>query len=274
MRLLRLPKLPAFLDGKDELDSYHFIKCTVYWQSFGFYSRLSETAAVDYKQLKEAHLKRYDLTENGFRVRIRGGKPEDGESPEQFVTRLNRYLTRWVKLPKTEKTHEAIPYLFVRQQFISSCPDDLAVQLRKRNLPNLKELTEVAEQFLVAHEKALYSSGKPGSNLKLASQNVALLTNSKESGSGKMIQCFNCKGYGHKASACRKPGRQEHRPEKRRFLCDRTGHYAKDCSAVPNNNDTYKAGASRHDAEIPCIQDNQLLIANGKNCQSLRAADQ
>ena len=86
----KLPKLPAFLDGKDDLDSYHFIKCTVYWQSIGFYLRMSETAAVDYKQLKEAHLKRYGLTENGFRVRIRGGKPEDGESPEQFVTRLNR----------------------------------------------------------------------------------------------------------------------------------------------------------------------------------------
>ena len=30
------------------------------------YSRLSETAAVDYKQLKEALLKRYELTENGM----------------------------------------------------------------------------------------------------------------------------------------------------------------------------------------------------------------
>ena len=53
-------------------------------------SRLSETVAVDYKQLKEALLKRYEMTENGFRMRLGGGKPEDGESPEQFVTRLNR----------------------------------------------------------------------------------------------------------------------------------------------------------------------------------------
>ena len=228
------------------------------------YSRLSETAAVDYKQLKEALLKRYELTENGFRRQSRGGKPEDGESPEQFVTRLNRYLTRWVELSKTEKTYEAICDLFVREQFISSCPDDLAIPLRERNLPNLKELTQAAEQFLVAHEKTLSSSAKSGSKLKSSSENGNALATNTENGSRKRVQCFNCKGYGHKAlSACRKPGRQENRAEKRCFLCDRTGHYAKDCSVVPKKNGPYKAGAAQHGAETLCIQDNQLLLADG-----------
>ena len=43
------------------------------------YSRLSKNAAVDFNQLKQALLKRYDLTENGFRVRFRDGESEDGE---------------------------------------------------------------------------------------------------------------------------------------------------------------------------------------------------
>ena len=109
----KLPKLPAFVDGKDDLDSYlqrfeRFARSNNWDEStwstslsalltgkaLNVYSRLSETAAVNYKQLKEALLKRYELTENGFRKRFRGGKPEDGESPEQFVTWLNRYLTR------------------------------------------------------------------------------------------------------------------------------------------------------------------------------------
>ena len=71
------------------------------------YSRLSENAAVDYNQLKQALLKRYDLTENffmnDFRVRFRDGKPEHGESPEQFMTRLKHYLTRWFELSETDK---------------------------------------------------------------------------------------------------------------------------------------------------------------------------
>ena len=179
------------------------------------------------------------------------------------MTRLNRYLTRWVELSKTEKTYEAICDFFVREQFISSCPDDLAIHLRERNLQNLKELTQAAEQFLVAHEKTLSSSAKSGSKLKLSSENSNALATSTENGSGKRVQCFNCKGYGHKASACRKPGRQENRAEKRCFLCDRTGHYAKDCSVVPKKNGPYKAGAAQHGAETLCIQDNQLLLADG-----------
>jgi hypothetical protein len=86
-------------------------------------------------------------------MRFREGKPEDGESPEQFVTRLNRYLNRWVELSKTEKTYEGIRDLFIKEQFIHSCPEDLAIYLRERNLENLEELTKTAEQFLVAHEK-------------------------------------------------------------------------------------------------------------------------
>ncbi|CAB4030732.1 vicilin-like seed storage At2g18540 [Paramuricea clavata] len=103
----KLPKLPTFVDGKDDLDSYlqrfeQFAKNNNWDQStwstslsalltgraLDVYSRLSETAAVYYKQLKEALLKRYELTESGFKMRFREGKPE------QFVTRLNRYLTR------------------------------------------------------------------------------------------------------------------------------------------------------------------------------------
>ena len=87
------------------------------------YPRMSETAAVDYKELKEALLKRYDLTENGFRVRFRNSKPEEGESPEQFITRIKRYLTRWIDLAKTEKSFE----LFVKEQLIDACPEDLAI---------------------------------------------------------------------------------------------------------------------------------------------------
>jgi hypothetical protein len=72
------------------------------------YSGMSETAAVDYKELKEALLKKYDLTENGFRVRFRNSKPEEGESPEQSITRLKQYLTRWIDLANTEKVIRSV----------------------------------------------------------------------------------------------------------------------------------------------------------------------
>ena len=205
-------------------------------------------------------------------MRFREGKPEDGESPEQFVTRLNRYLTRWVELSKTEKTYEGISDLFIKEQFIHSCPEDLEIYFRQRNLENLEELTKTAEQFLVAHEKKLSSSSKPHNKLKVLSKGMNSPDSSKESTHEKRVQCFNCKGYGHKASECRKPARQEPRAEKRCFLCDHSGHYARDCKVAGSKNGPFKAGAAQHGSSAfsgvgpeleSCIQNNELLLANG-----------
>jgi hypothetical protein len=162
--------------------------------------------------------------------------------------------------------------LFIKEQFIHSCPEDLAIYLRERNLENLEELTKTAEQFLVAHEKKLSSSSKPHNKSKVLSKGMNSPDSSKESTHEKRIQCFNCKGYGHKASECRKPARQEPRAEKRCFLCDRSGHYARDCKVAGSKNGPFKAGAAQHGSSAfsgvgpeleSCIQNNELLLANG-----------
>jgi hypothetical protein len=162
-------------------------------------------------------------------VRFRGGKPEDGESPEQFITRLNRYLTRWVELSKMEKSYEGICDLFIREQFIVSCPEDLSISLRERNLEGLDDLAKAAEQFLVAHDKKL--SGKQLSKGKSTTES------SKEDKEPKRIQCF-------KAVERRKPVRQDPKVGKKCFICDRAGHYAKDCKALDGKRSQFKAGAA------------------------------
>ena len=68
------------------------------------YSSIPETGADDFKGLKEAFLKRYQLTEDGFRHRLRTSKPESGETVFQFVATLSGYFKRWVDLTETEQT--------------------------------------------------------------------------------------------------------------------------------------------------------------------------
>ena len=114
-------------------------------KALGVYSRLSETAALDYDKLKEALLRRYDLTMDGFRCPSRESRPDIGESPEQFIVRLTGYLTRWVELSNTEKSYEELCDLFIRDQFISACSKDLAIHIRERSPPGLSELAKVAE---------------------------------------------------------------------------------------------------------------------------------
>ena len=123
--------------------------------ALGVYVRLSSIEAEDYHKVKSALLKRYQLTEEGFRLKFRESKPEVGESPGQYITRLCNYLSRWMKLSKTDETFEGLRKLVLVEQFIQTCPKDLAVYLRERQIGELEEMTDRAERFLEAHGKTL-----------------------------------------------------------------------------------------------------------------------
>ena len=105
----RASKLPAFNENTDKMDAYlerfeRFAKNNK-WQedvwatrlsalltgkSLEFYSRLSREEADDYRMLKLALLRHYDYTEEGYRRKFRGCKPEEGETPALFIERISR----------------------------------------------------------------------------------------------------------------------------------------------------------------------------------------
>ena len=170
------------MDGKDDLDAYlqrfERFATTAKWEKTGWasklsallsgralevYSRLSEEAAQDYDRVKLALMKRYDLTEDGYRRKFRASKPEVDESPEQFIVRLDRYLLRWLELSNTERSFEGLKDLIVKEQFIDSCPKELAIHLRERAPETLVQIAKIADQYLEAHGKHLFSpaSRKP-----------------------------------------------------------------------------------------------------------------
>ena len=130
----KAPKLPSFVDGKDDLDAYlqrfERFATTAKWEKTGWasklsallsgralevYSRLSEETAQDYDRVKLALMKRYDLTEDGYRRKFRASKSEVDESPEQFIVRLDRYLLRWLELSSTERSFVGLKDLIVKE---------------------------------------------------------------------------------------------------------------------------------------------------------------
>ena len=132
----KLPKLPSFCDGKDNMDAYlkrfeRFAKNakwpTEEWatnlstllqgKALEVYSRFSTKDANDYEKLRDALLKRYQLMEEGFRQTFGNSKQEIGETAGQFVIRLSNYLARWMKLGKVKATFEGLRDLIVREQF-------------------------------------------------------------------------------------------------------------------------------------------------------------
>ena len=59
--------------------------------------------ALNYDKLKVALLKRYELTEEGFKRKYRKCRPENGETFQQFTTRMKSYFTRWIGMASIEK---------------------------------------------------------------------------------------------------------------------------------------------------------------------------
>jgi len=110
-------KLPLFNDEKDDLDAYliRFERACAafkirpeFWstqlarllqgRSLDVYQRLPAEEVDNYESLKNQLLKRFRLTEGGYRKKFRMSKLEVGEIPEQFLERLNRYLVKWCEM--------------------------------------------------------------------------------------------------------------------------------------------------------------------------------
>ena len=86
----------------------------------------------------------------------------------------------------------ALCELFVKEQLIDACPEDLAIYLRERDPENLDEEAKVAEKFLIAHGKKLHSPSKPPKGKYPPSGS----TGSEKGGKpGGRMQCFTCGGY-------------------------------------------------------------------------------
>ncbi|GFO03942.1 retrovirus-related pol polyprotein from transposon 297 [Plakobranchus ocellatus] len=100
-------------------------------------------------------MKRYDLTEDGYRRKFRTCKPAEGESPDMFIVRIVTYLERWIELSKTNKSYDKLKDLIVREQFMDACPEDLATSLREKDLPTLERVAKEADLFLRIRNRKL-----------------------------------------------------------------------------------------------------------------------
>ena len=105
--LAKYPKLSAFDESKDNMDSFLFrfekyvvaqgmkpedwamsLSALLSGTALEVYRRLGKDDGDDYQKLKKVLLKRYGMTEEGFRNKFRNSRVEKGETPSQFVDRL------------------------------------------------------------------------------------------------------------------------------------------------------------------------------------------
>ena len=162
----KAPKIPAFNEGKDEMDSYLLrferyataqkwepdtwatgLSALLQGKALDVYALMPKEDALNYDKLKVALLKRYELTEEGFKRKYKKCRPENGETFQQFTTRMKSYFTRWIDMASIEKSYEGLQDLILREQLTFICNRDLELFLREREPKSLEQASKLADQY-------------------------------------------------------------------------------------------------------------------------------
>ena len=217
-------KLPYFEESKDKMDSYlsrfekyatankwdknvwaAYLSALLKGRALDVYDRLTEDAA-DCDKLKDALLKKFDMTERGFRKKFRYSRPERSETFIQFSSRLCSYLNKWLTMAKVEKSFEAVCDFMARDLFLEACSRELFVHLKPKAFENLDAMAKEADLFAEAHGGVFNCVNKgQRDNNKGAAQSKP-----ESNPSGKPeIKCGIC-GKGHLTIRCYKnPDRKQ-----------------------------------------------------------------
>ena len=282
----KIPKMPYFDEERDFMDSYlgrferfaetqkwkrehwaMYLSALLKGRALDVYYRMPPEQAGDYDRLKDALQKRYLLSADGFKKRFRTAKPEAGETPSQFLTRIDNYLERWIELAKVTKSYERLKTLTVQEQYLSTCPKEMAMRLKEGKPKTITELGDVAENYIEAHATDIVFGLDP----RLPKFHSAPSTTA----SSTARRCYLCGKVGHVQSQClrRAPDNRQPSPSKtpgtpyaqpragylqpqiprtpsqfqrssqprslprgtvpRCFLCNRPGHIARNCLSKP-----------------------------------------
>lgn len=228
----KVPKLPPFEEHTDDMDAYlrryeryalsqkwdksiwaTHLSALLKGNALNVYALLPPEQALDYEALKTSLLKRFDMTEDGFKQKFRSCRPESGETFQQFSVRLGGYFSRWIEMSNIPKTFAGLYDLMLRDQFLHVCNKEVSLFLKERIPSSVENMAKLADQFKEARRvnvttltnqqsKGNLSSLRSGMSKRPDVPRVAEKNLSSNS-SGKVDRkCFRCNKPGHFISDC------------------------------------------------------------------------
>ena len=114
---------------------------------------------TEYKDIKLALLKRFNLTKHDYRKKFFSARPENEENMDMYIDRLKQYIDKWAKLSKTEATYEGLQELIISHIIYDSCNPKLTCFLLEREPETLSQITNLADKFYCAHASETLGAG-------------------------------------------------------------------------------------------------------------------
>lgn len=125
-------------------------------KAFEAYSRLSDGESGRYDKIKEAILKRYELTSEAYREKFRQARQQSDESFKDYQVRTEKYLSHWCKREYIHGQYNSMYDLVLREQLLKFCDKDLQVWVHEHRPKNVKEVIDLVEAYQTAYKRSTF----------------------------------------------------------------------------------------------------------------------
>ena len=218
---VKRPKLPEYKEG-DDLDSYirrfeihakqnkwadnewgSNFSCYLPARALSIYNSLNFEQTQDWQVVKRIMQNAYNLTEEGYRSKLRFAKRNTSETCSQFLVRLENYINRWIEMSLIEKTYDDLRELFLKEQLLNCSLPEIRILLRENHRLPISDLVKKIDMYEEAR-KYDSSTNRASNNLIRSNsqkQNNRNVNQNQSTNKGSNV-CRRCGRLGHDLKAC------------------------------------------------------------------------
>jgi len=194
------------------------------------YHSLTGAEVDDYRVLKAALLKHYELSADSYRKMFRETQKKASETHHQFHARVKMVFDKWLKMSGAEVSYKGLREEVLKEQVLGSYRRDLTVFLMEKGFTTLEEVAGMADRYETAHSAPLRqglgnhkekaplpmqpneNSGMPpepngvpfrSNGVPPKPQDQLPNPQNKRQVEGRRDLCFKCQQPGHRARECR-----------------------------------------------------------------------